>query len=1047
MTQNRYDIYNASAGSGKTYTLASQYLSYVLSAPEDTAYRRMLAVTFTNKAVHEMKTRILTVLHGLAQEELHEDLESIAGTIVQNTKSNLADIQKKARSVFRSLIHDYSSFEITTIDSFNHRLLQVFAHDLKLPTRFQVNLDTDDLFARAVDALLARAGHDEEENYAGLTETLISYTISQVNQDKTWDTRMNLKDIAKLLSKETYTDRIAELKGKTFKQFQDLKKLLDEKIKNLEAALVDEAKDCIETCAIDITNTKGQHGIDHNAIKRIIKLSKGDLGAGTAQGYFTDAYTKKAVVDDTMRSQVDGLFHLLLTSYADIAFYKAASREVYPIALLTAIQREIELIKENEGIVPIYEFNGILNNEIKNQPVPFVYERLGEKYTAYYLDEFQDTSVMQWENLEPLIDNVLSSENPQGQENTLMLVGDVKQSIYRFRGGNPEQFLNLIEGRRTLSIDRELTPLDTNYRSYSEVIGFNNDLFKSIKHILVNPDYSRAYTGDRLEQKQNSRQGGSVRMMQLAPSAKNDQYILATCQAVKQYAQLGYKGGDICVLVKSNSQGQSIAQALMDLEFEVVSGDSLLLDASPAVQYLLAGLRFVNRPDSQELRVALLMEHAKFHQVENPHSFLIKFKQKDSTYELLEKLFPGYVAEVAAQTSLYEQVEQLARTMGLNEPYNLFIHYFLDFVYQQAGTTGYGLAELLETYEDKAGSLSVPAISNPKAIQIMTIHKAKGLEFPCVIMPFLKDDMSSLKFENGWVPVPAEDFQGFGHLYVSLNDCMEGSRWAGEIVQRRREMVLFDQINRLYVGCTRAGHHLTLIGGLPKSKARDNQQTNLILQALQDQSMVSIQVPQLLQEEALEGLTYFGRGTMKFLGKDEEDTSAINIIDEFPIVATTQQSIQVSTGDAWQWTNDVNLAADFGNAVHDALAAIRTREDVAATLETFRMNGRLNDSAFAKAQTAINQIVDHEQLAPYYSGKYRVIAERDILNTGSGTLRPDRLCINESGVTIIDYKTGAASDSHKDQVDQYAIALEEAGYLVSNKILVYVQDGVQLDSW
>ena len=488
-----FSIYNASAGSGKTYTLVKEYLKIILKAKHNDAYKNILAITFTNKAVFEMKTRIIDSLFDFSKDNPTEKSIQLMTDLGKEINLNPIQIKTKAQSIIKNIIHNYAAFDISTIDKFTHKVIRAFAFDLGLPNTFDVSLDTEKLLQEAVDAIVAQAGEDEV-----LTKLLIDFTMEKTDDDKSWDVSSEIMNTGKLILNENYREEILSLKDKTVPEFIALKTKLEETCKALEEESLKLATDSISL--IENNGIEFDSFFSSYVPKHFLKLTSGEIIKHTGHyKYLEEAEGKRysAKTPQEQKNAVDAISNELLGNLQHIngiaekhMFYQAFLKNITPLSLLNTVSNELTKIQEDQNILSISEFNKLIFEHIQNQPAPFIYERLGEKYKHFFIDEFQDTSQMQWQNLIPLIDNALSSEDLQGIQGSLMIVGDPKQSIYRWRGGKAEQFIDLAKTKNPFSNkDKEVFNLETNYRSFDTVIDFNNDFFKFLSQKFSNEDY------------------------------------------------------------------------------------------------------------------------------------------------------------------------------------------------------------------------------------------------------------------------------------------------------------------------------------------------------------------------------------------------------------------------------------------------------------------------------------------------------------------------------------------------------------------------------
>ena len=634
-TQNpSFSIYDASAGSGKTYTLVKEYLKIVLTSKRNDAYRNILAITFTNKAVHEMKSRIVDNLFEFSKDITNEKANELLNDIALDTQLSVSKIKLKAKIIIKHMIHNYAAFDILTIDKFTHKVIRAFAHDLNLPIMFEVTLDTDQLLNEAVDAIIAKAGDDWQ-----ITNLLVDFAIEKTDDDKSWDISREIFEISKLIFSENNREEISLLNSKTIPDFIEIRNKIFKATKDLEAQNEMSAKsaiDLIVTNKIDVKSFSRATLPNHLASIRDGKYNPKNKKFHNEE----DIVINKSAID---RIEIEYIIpQLLLTlkeiylKYEQIDFYKAFLKNITPLSLLNTVSNELTKIQKEQNLLSIAEFNTLIYNQIQDQPAPFIYERLGERYHHFFIDEFQDTSELQWKNLIPLIDNALSSEFETGEKGTLMIVGDPKQSIYRWRGGKAEQFIALSKEVNPFhNPDKQLFHLDTNYRSYSKIIDFNNEFFKFLADNFENLEYKDLYQ-NHSHQLQNHRIGGYVSLTFLDENEelnlsfdleeeldKNDHYCKVTFQKIEEIVSKGYQYKDIAILTRKRSQGILIANYLTKQNVPIISSETLLIQNATEVQFIINVLKYIKNESDVESKANFLLYLATTYcEINEPHNFI-----------------------------------------------------------------------------------------------------------------------------------------------------------------------------------------------------------------------------------------------------------------------------------------------------------------------------------------------------------------------------------------------------------------------------------------
>lgn len=1056
-------IYSASAGSGKTYTLARDYLTLLFKYPYNDGYRAILAVTFTNKAVAEMKERIVDYLHAFTKETINPKLQGIYKHIQQETGFDNTKMRAKAQAIHNKLLHDYAAFDIVTIDAFSHRILRTFARDLNLPDGFEVSLDTAELLDKAVYRVIARSGQDSE-----LTKTLISFSLEKVDDGRSWDVALDLQEIAQLLQNENHYHYLQYFKDK---QTSDFARFRESVLNNIQTAINNlqiEAAKLIALCAahdIDPWDFSGAKA--RSVFNDIVKLANDTFAysgisiginallAGTFYSKALSQVKKDAI--DSLKDPIQEFCNLFNEQIGPILFHKNILRNLVPLSLLNELARELDHIKKEDRIVPIFEFNGLLQNQIKDEPAPFIYERLGERYRHYFIDEFQDTSTMQWSNLQPLIENAIVQERLDGTRGSLMLVGDAKQSIYRWRGGDADQFLNVLASETLFGLPINKQPLPKNYRSTDVVVNFNNDFFEFYSSVLDGAVYKNLYE-NYLHQQVNDIPNGYVQIDFLEPQDDdtlpsmpydpekpeeedtNTIYPPHVLRLVRVFLEEGYDAGDICVLVRAHKQGNEIAKYLIKNNLEVVSGESLQVAMSPKVQLLERFMLFTLKENQQEPRYRFLISYLQVHPQGNVQSFLETYMSLSAS-QLLEKLFGSKGLQMAfafEQFSLFEATQMIANAMGLFQEMDTRLQTFMEFVYSFATGFEASLHSFIEHWEARKDNLSVPATANPSAIQIMTIHKAKGLEFPIVIVPYCDMKIDSSRNATTWISINPEFYEGFSFAYMTLKSENIHYQQLGKSVhdiasvyEEHLAKTQMDHINTLYVACTRAAKKLYVLCKKKQGKSDVKTYATLLEQFVKNTGVV-------LNEGAGYSTASYGDSFKKPLDNVEKDATT-TLVKEYHTSSNTQR-VAISTRKGQLWASGADLAIHKGNVLHSYLAQIKYRTELPVIVKIIKQDVSLQEVEKQEIIALLTTLLSMEYFGKYYVEPHRVLNEQPILMPDGTKFIPDRLLFDGKNVTVIDYKTGTQIPNHKMQVESYAETLTTMGYIVAHKILIYTDE-------
>ena len=479
---NYFNIYNASAGTGKTFSLVRDYLILMFNSKNFELYKNILAITFTNKAVNEMKGRIVGYLINYSNS-IDPD-EVMIKEISKISALTKKEIFSKSSIILKNLLKNYGSFEILTIDKLTQKIVRNFTYELGIDAKYEIELDQNEVINKAVDNLISKIELNDERS-----KNIIKFSSEKTQNDKSWDITKDLKDIAELIFNENNFSELDSLKDSEIKDFDRWKKKLRQKIKKISSESKILAAKAIKM--IDVREISHDSFSFKSIPKHFIKISVGELDNlynNQIENNLIDGslYPKRITEKDRIniekiRTNLLDIYRACKKNIYKIKLYKNILNNLYPLSILSEIKKEIELLKKEENFILISEFNKLVNEEIKNQPAPFIYEKIGTKFSHFFIDEFQDTSKMQWENLKPLIENSLSSDN-----SSVTLAGDPKQSIYRWRGGDVDEFMNLLVNESPFYCEKTTINLNTNFRSAKEIISFNNSLFKHISKLFTN---------------------------------------------------------------------------------------------------------------------------------------------------------------------------------------------------------------------------------------------------------------------------------------------------------------------------------------------------------------------------------------------------------------------------------------------------------------------------------------------------------------------------------------------------------------------------------
>ncbi|MBI3511898.1 MAG: UvrD-helicase domain-containing protein [Bacteroidetes bacterium] len=1046
-----FTVYRSSAGSGKTFTLVREYLNLALGDPSDPPqrYREILAITFTNKAAAEMKERIVRALKELSI--LIDDRPGIlASMLMKDLQIDRLTLQSRADAVLRAILHNYSDFAIGTIDSFTHRIVRSFAHDLDLPLNFEVETDADLLLRQAVDVLISRIGQDEQ-----LTNVLVQFAQSNTDDDKSWQLETRIMSISKnLLSEESsrYVERLKELRIENFIAIgKKLRSWLSEFEKQV-AALAKKAIDLLNDSGIEpFELANGKNGLGG----RLLALANGEtekLG-GAKTNIEKNIAAKKLFADKTLsakKQKINSITDHLIELWNDLEdicerefgnyiLRKQLLRNIFPMSVLNEIEKIILEFRNEDNIIHISAFNRIISDVVFEQPVPFIFERLGEKYSNYLIDEFQDTSVVQWQNLLPLIDNALAGDH------FTMLVGDGKQAIYRWRGGDVEQFSSLptvtsftdnelvVQRAKSLQRNFRALHLDSNFRSRKEIVEFNNIFFRKIASFL-HDDHRKIY--ESLEQKSDPlNEGGLVHIeLMYDEMSESDLRIEKTLALIGELREEGWRLEQIAILTRSNKEANSTAAELLRNGIPVLSTESLLLKNSPAVNFLVAALTCIDHPEDELPGVQMISFLHSVGKLSGTMDHLL------SEYSSMEKNIRKFLdakgfdlSSCLSAGNIFEQAELLFRIFSLNESEDMFLLFFLDEMLDYLQSRKANKMDFAEYWEERSKNASVLVPRGMNAVSIMTIHKAKGLEFPVVILPYADWKIERQKGEF-WVELNDELIPELKTALIPSSAVLESTILATMYEEEKRRSVL-DVMNELYVAMTRPMDRLYIFCSAKENKT--NSSPTNVTQLIRAGASA-------LEENFKENILTYGKGNVVAQvrhGKTDYTSSKKNFSGEWK----NRLRMRAPSGEFWE-TKKREEKNDRGKMIHHLLAAINTAEDIPSAISSAIADGFITENEKQEFTDLLGKIAAHPELKILFGKNSRNKNERELLLPSGKKFRPDRVTLLEEKVIVLDYKTGAHDEKHKQQIDRYAELLKEMGYKNVEKKILYTEE-MKVVSW
>ena len=1093
---NPFVICKAAAGSGKTFTLVKEYLKLAMTVGPGVwsaeagvqseevrrrlrmQFRGILAITFTNKAAGEMKARIMDYLGQMAAYGTDAERSPMGRPLLEALNAMPcyaarplveSDLRAMAEVVHSAVLHQYSDLSVCTIDSFMHRVVRTFAHDLDRPMDFEVMIDQDEMIARAVEGLMALVGTAGNEE---LTSVVQAFADSRMEEEKSYRVEGAMADLAAQLFKEgteEYLEALSRLKLSDFTEIhrslaadnrrfaQAVRSCGEKMMQALADAGADEA-DCAG-------GAKGYYGFFRSLaagqVRPLTKTAADALEAGKLCSAKCGAATRAALED--VAAEIDTAYRqavaLVGTAGGDggegLRDYNTRNmllKNLYAMALLGQLAEQLRLYARDNEVMHLSEFNRLINRIVSEEPAPFIYERLGNRYHHFLIDEFQDTSVLQWHNLVPLVENGVS------QRRESLVVGDGKQAIYRFRQGDVRQFVDLphVEGMalhgRTLEAqgNYSMVNLDTNYRTASSVVEFNNRFFSWLlqqEPFATNELAQRIYVGRRdaegraeLCQRLPERGApeGHVGVDFVDPDDAEAVYESIRQTIVRLVREQGYRLSDIMILGRNKSDLDHVSSYLQshrgEMPVALSSSESFFLTRSTAVMAVVAALRVLHDGRDRVAAAELLQRLHDLGLVDDAcREAFLDGAPVDVAALLREHSHLDFRPRYLAGMGLYDCCEEVVRELALDGIDSAYVGSLLGRVASFVARRGDGLAAFLQWFDDNTGDpddtrskqLSVATPEGVDAVRLMTIHKSKGLEAPVVICPFFAPSWKPYKL---WVSLEEGFDAGGKHLpaaFVELDKKSPSRFDAVRDAEQRLDEV--DKLNVLYVALTRAQEQLFIVCPTPSDKS----------------TSAEVSYPRMIKT---------------FMDECRPDTGDATFVHRSKTRVQRAERVAVDRVSYAEWSDKVAVASPderrldalqeekirFGTYAHALLADVRHGDDVAAAMARFERQTPLADDERKRLEALVHSVVSHPDTARFFATGNEVKNECD-LTDGVALGRPDRVVVTPTETWVIDFKTGQdLGELHDRQVRRYCDAIAGMGYPKVSGWLLYLLPDIRV---
>ena len=1070
-------VYKASAGSGKTFTLATEYISLLVENPM--SYRTILAVTFTNKATEEMKMRILSQLYGIWKQL--PDSDKYLKAVQEKTGLDAEVISQRAGISLSNLLNNYNYFRVETIDTFFQSVMRNMARELDLTTNLRIGLNDYQVEELAVDQLIADLSTTD-----AMLQWILQYIMDNISDDKSWNVIGQIKQFGRHIFSDTYKDVSCHLEEKLSEpgffetyttRLRELRQSAGERMKQFADAFFDILDE--EGLTID-DFLYGKSGV----CSFFIKLRQGQFDEGIVGKRVTDSvgdpskwYKKTHPRRDLIHALADSTLDSLLRQALDERprqwrLYKSADltlRHLSQLRLLSSIEQKVHELNQDANRFLLSDTQQLLHSLIGDSDSPFIFEKIGAQLEHVMIDEFQDTSTVQWQNFRVLLDEAMSHESGSN-----LIVGDVKQSIYRWRAGD-WRLLNNIESqfdtRQTTTL-----PLDTNYRSQRRIITFNNIFFQQAARLEclslqeINEaeasQLEKAYADVEQNIPQDRPYEGFVRVELLPAEDYQAQVFHRLTETVGELLNAGATQEQMAILVRTNAVIPLIAQYFMEQmpEVTIVSDEAFRLDASNAVCLLINAMRLLVRPDDKLTKAAIAKSYHNdvLHDYQGDGLQLLATTDLDA---LLPETYIGHLDELRA-LPLYDLAERLYTIFGLERltDQSAYVCAFYDHLVNFVNDNAADITAFLTEWDETLCSKTIQS-DETSGVRIFSIHKSKGLEYEHVICPFCDWQLEKQSGNILWCQPSETPFSDLPIIPVDYSQKqMMGTIFEADYRHEHLQNTV-DNLNLLYVAFTRARRSLFVIGRRKASGTR----SLLIEQALPS-------VADKLQESDpqadihLEGLDddtqplRFSYGTLPYhnsplsiLNSQLSSNPFLQPYEPLPVAIRTFESKvtfrQSNRSKAFVEADDEEAVRQqnyiqTGSVLHEVFSTIRTADDIPDALQRLQSEGIIYDGTLTPERISgmLQKRLNDKRVADWFSDRWTLFNECSILSIEDGQVcqhRPDRVMTDGHEWIVVDFKFGAPKPEYHDQVRQYMDLLASMGhdhirgylwYVYSNKI-------------
>ena len=1020
-------ILKASAGSGKTYALVLQYLVLALRQKQADYYQRILAITFTNAAAAEMKDRVLSRLKEIAIGKADKHLTD---ELCKQCELSSNELCERAGAVLKHMLHHYGKLSILTIDSFTHRLVRSFSRDLRLTSDFKIEIQSSAFHELLADACLDQIGRD-----AILTDYMTHFAVQNEEEGGSWQFRNALIENARLIEKESSERPMKNLSGLGYDEAKALRERITKDFNDDCAQLQGMVKYLLGLMDDhDLVPTDFSNGRKIFApflkpiVTPVIKLST------LFEKLPHEPYwgTKKTPLDiraklsafreeglDLIRAIVE---HNNPRNTARVKLKSTIKSSVFGLGLLRYMHEKSTDIKHEENIVLISDLHKMVREVIEDSHAPFIYERIGNRYNHILFDEFQDTSELQWYNTIPLMHNSLA----EGHQS--LIVGDGKQAIYRWRGGSSEQLIQLPElmgkyknsdAERIFVSGADVDNLLENRRSCAAIIRFNNQLFEKMKSSLGQLEsVYKKHAQKIIRTEEGYVEASAIDTKDGETKADvRSRTMQKIIDIIKECESLGYRKGQIAVLVRKGKDGGEIARTLTDNDIPVTTRESFRAEHSPAVRalvhYLGVSLQLDIQVNSIFFAEAICeLRNQSLTNLVERHVEYVDGKMRIHHISLINELGASR-AIIPTDGNVFDFFKRVMQQFSI--PHDSGVDFLFDTIRQRCVGANNSLNEFLQWWNNEKSRLYITEQKDPDAVQISTIHKSKGLQYPVVIYPrFATAPPMDSKI---WLDIPESEF-GVPNIQATPSASLGDIDELRQALQTEADYSALDQLNTFYVATTRPEDRLYII---QETSCKLAESANFI--KILEQEFTPFKEERIWKD-----------GVKEIFHSDKPTTPSSEKSTIILPIATSEGTLRLR-----KLKGEETEEQREGIIFHYCISLIRTQSDIHTALNnTYRKYNIHDVKERNKLEKHITDIVNDPNSKDWFKADCKQYTERELCLTNGDIIRPDRVIELENEMIVIDFKTGKERESHEKQLRQYINSIQEISAKPIRGILYYI---------